>query len=371
MGKRKEYNPNSYNALDAAIAFIVILIVFEVLQRIITPIARSMRENDENFDFYLYMCVTTLLLEGAIILVAFVFSRVRNVSLFSGGGFVYKFDSVQILFAVLLTFGIYFSVSFAHLQFDDNLYKVFYQVDIETYNEILQSEIKGNEGFALLFIYVLVPLLPCVCEEVLFRGIIMRGLRQFGVTFSIIVSSLCFALMHGNFEQLVLQFVLGLAIASAVTLTGNLLIGAAMHFANNFFNSIFNVIINAYDLDHYMGAELAESVLILFGVVCLVVSVTFFINLLIGKTKRSALKRPESVSVKDSFCYARIRRENETVVQTVYPVQVDFSAISDGSFLFERNGKEKRINKRSNAFVSLFFLFIGVVASVVLIFMAI
>ena len=371
MGKRREYNPNSYNALDAAIAFIIILIVFEVLQRIVTPIARTMRENDENFDYYLFLCIDTLLSQGVIILIALFFSRSRNVSLFSGGGFVYKFDIVHILFAVLLTFGIYFTVSFAHMQFDDNLYKVFYQIDMDTYYEILESELKGNEGFALLYVYVLVPLLPCVCEEIFFRGIIMRGLRQFGVTFSIIVASICFALMHGNFEQLVLQFVLGLAIASVVTLTGNLLLGAAMHFANNFFTTVFAVTMNAFDLDHYLGSEFTEAILILFGVVCLVVSATFFINLLIGKVKRSAQERPEQISIKDSFCYARIRREDETVWQTVYPVQVNFSMISDGTYLYERRGKEKRINKRSNDVVSLIFLIIGIITAVVLIFISI
>lgn len=371
MEKRKEYNPNSFNALDAALAFICVLIALELIERAFVEIVRSLRDDSGSFDFYLAVCISSLLTQGVIVLVAIIWARSRRVSLFSGGGFVYKFDLVQILFSVLLSFGIYFTVSYAHLQFDDNLYSIFYGTDIQTYNEELQQKIGGSVIFAYLYIYFLSPLLPCVCEEVLYRGVLMRGFRQFGATFSIVISSICFALMHGNFSQIILQFVSGLAMAAVVTLTGNFLLGAAMHFAHNFFSSYFSSFESSFALRSYLGAELSESLLIVFGVVCLVVSVAYFINLLIGKIGRAALGKPETVSLGDRSYYAKIKRVGDGAWQKVYPVQEDFSLIADGNYLFEYKGKERKVNSYSKKALSIFFIIAGIVLSIVLIIISI
>ena len=367
MNKRKHYNPNSFNALDAALAFISLLIVFEIFRNIFISIVRPLI-NSPDFDYYLFDCIDSILSQSVIFIVAFIWCGIRRVSFFSGGGFVYKFDMVQILFSVLLVFGIYFLVYQTHLKFNDDLLRIFYQKDLNTYYEELESKIKGNVGFALLSVYVLTPLLPCFIEEIFYRGIIMRGLRQFGVTFSIVLSSICFSLMHGNFEQIVLQFVGGLAIASAVSLTGNMLVGVAMHFANNFFPVFFNVFINGFDLSRYLGAEFAEAMMILFGVICFVVSAAYFINMLVVKTRRHALNEPETLSVKDSACYAEIKRKDEAVWQTIYPVQINESLIYDGNYVYKYKNKESKINSRSNNVLSIAFLAVGIILSVVLIF---
>ena len=57
----------------------------------------------------------------------------------------------------------------------------------------------------------------------------MRGLEQFGGLFAVICSSVMFALMHGNFNQLILQFIGGLAIGGVVYITKNYFLGVIMH----------------------------------------------------------------------------------------------------------------------------------------------
>ena len=361
MAKRKVYNPNSYNALDAAIAFLILLTVFFVIKQTLSPALRGIRDN----DYYLFLCVDAFITQGVSIGVAFAFSRIRNVSLFSGGGFVYKFDLVQILFAVMLTFGIYLLIGDAHMKFDDDLYHLFYDMGLNESTQASISQENVNVPLALLYIYVLSPILPCICEEVYFRGIVMRGLRQYGALFSIIVSAFCFALMHGSFSQLILQFVFGLAVAAVVTLTGNFLLGAAMHFANNLFVYLFNLIVLNMDLNFHMGAEFTEAMQVIFGVVCLVVSGAYFINLAIVKAKRSALKKPEEIPIKEAGYYAKVKAKSETVWQVLYPAQVDFNLISNGEHLYEYDGKEVKVNKKSNKILSVTLLLAAITFSVI------
>lgn len=75
---------------------------------------------------------------------------------------------------------------------------------------------------------------PAVIEELLFRGIILKGLLRFGKMAAIVGSAVLFAVYHHNPEQLVFQFILGIVFAAVVLKTGNLLYGMILHFLNNF-----------------------------------------------------------------------------------------------------------------------------------------
>ena len=72
-----------------------------------------------------------------------------------------------------------------------------------------------------------------IFEELLFRGLILQTLRRYGNVFAIIVTSLLFALMHGNIPQAVPVFFLSVVICFAVIKTGSLWTGIAIHFLNN------------------------------------------------------------------------------------------------------------------------------------------
>ena len=51
-----------------------------------------------------------------------------------------------------------------------------------------------------------------VCEELVFRGMVLGRLRQWGEPFAVISSALLFALYHGNLSQLFYTFVVGLVL---------------------------------------------------------------------------------------------------------------------------------------------------------------
>ena len=84
--------------------------------------------------------------------------------------------------------------------------------------------------FLLLFTTALI---PAICEEFLFRGVILNGLRKYGVWTAVFVSATFFSLMHMNLQQIPYTFILGVIIGFVVYYTRNLGLGMLMHFANN------------------------------------------------------------------------------------------------------------------------------------------
>lgn len=70
-----------------------------------------------------------------------------------------------------------------------------------------------------------------LAEELLFRGVILSGLRRFGVFFAVAGSALLFTVMHGLL--LPNYFVAGLVLALAAAATGSILAPIAIHFFHN------------------------------------------------------------------------------------------------------------------------------------------
>ncbi len=76
---------------------------------------------------------------------------------------------------------------------------------------------------------------PAIVEEIVFRGMILNGLRtKFNDISAIFLSSLMFALMHGNLQQLVYPFVLGLILGWLKLRTGSVIPCMIVHFTSNF-----------------------------------------------------------------------------------------------------------------------------------------
>lgn len=76
--------------------------------------------------------------------------------------------------------------------------------------------------------------IPAFVEEFAIRGTVMQPLRRYGDKFAIVMSALVFAMMHGNMVQIPFAFIAGIAIGYAVTVTGSMWVGVAIHFLNNF-----------------------------------------------------------------------------------------------------------------------------------------
>ena len=81
-----------------------------------------------------------------------------------------------------------------------------------------------------------IALTPAIFEEILFRGILQKGLlRSIKPKTAIVVSSLMFMLMHLSVESLVFTFVCGLLLGFMAYKSGSIVPSMAFHFVNNAF----------------------------------------------------------------------------------------------------------------------------------------
>lgn len=92
----------------------------------------------------------------------------------------------------------------------------------------------------LLVQIVVVALIPSVCEEIFFRGVIYHAFSGMGVWKAIIVSSLYFSLFHFDVRNLLGPFFLGILIAWYCYRADSIFAGIIAHFTNNFILVLIN-----------------------------------------------------------------------------------------------------------------------------------
>ena len=367
------YNPNTFNALDAAICFIVFLVAEFAIDVFLSETLGNYIKNDPNYDYYLVLLIGGIVPQILMVAIALSFCRLRRVGFLTGGGFIRRFDGVNVLFAIMLTLGVQLVFQAVHFQFGDDLFRVLYNTDMNAYNDALQDKVQGNYLFYLFYAYVVSPFVPAVIEEAVWRGVIMRGLTQIGSVFAIVVSGLMFALMHGNFYQFVLQFVFGMLVAAVVLLTRNFFVGMAMNFANNLFVMLLAVAQNYAAITVGANAEyLFDAFTIVIGLTFLAVSAVYFIKMLTAKTRREALGEREATLLADERLYALIDSgevddEGEPVFEKRVWTDVKIADFKDAGKAFSYNGVVAKMNKKGSAVAAYVLLAVGVAAAVAVI----
>lgn len=90
-------------------------------------------------------------------------------------------------------------------------------------------------------------------EEYVFRKLIVDRTIRYGQGVAVLLSGLMFGLFHGNLNQFVYAFVLGLLLAYLYAKTGNLKITIAIHMMINFMGGLVSsALMRAIDLDEYL-----------------------------------------------------------------------------------------------------------------------
>ena len=87
----------------------------------------------------------------------------------------------------------------------------------------------------LVFLFVLIALIPAVCEEFLFRGALLSAWERRGKARALVVSSLLFALMHGSIIALPAHIMAGFALGAVVLISDSIYSGMLFHFIYNGF----------------------------------------------------------------------------------------------------------------------------------------
>ncbi len=369
------YNINSYSPLDAVISFIIAIVVMELLGLAFNAVLNSYEATYGGYSYYFASLLSTLLSQFVIFLIAFIFSKIKHVNYLSGGGFTFRFDWVNILFASMLIIGVDLLLSTVHTQFGDDLLRSIYGISMEQYESSLPQTVEGLDIlWALILVYILTPLLPCIVEEGLFRGVVLRGLSQFGKLFAVIVSAMMFSFMHGNPLQILLQFIFGLLVGGVVMLTRNFAVGCVMHFISNYMVVRLAVFKEMSEVVKMNGGYLYDALSIVVGTIFLIVSIIYFVKLYLSKYKREILKKPEKQTYSDlvKFSYVEtdeLDESGEKIYKKVYWNEIAVGDFSLAGKSFSYNGKNYVVNKPTKKVIlTKVLIVLSLVVSAVLIF---
>lgn len=126
-----------------------------------------------------------------------------------------------------------------------------------------------------------------IAEEIVYRGFIIQYLKKYGTSFAIVISSICFAFMHGNIVQGFFAFFIGLVLGYIAT-QYSLKWSIALHIINNF---VFGEALS-FVLEHTGLAKPMQNYIELgiFSIIFLAACVILFQNRKVIKTYRAERK---------------------------------------------------------------------------------
>ena len=230
MNGKKYYNPNNFNAVHAGAAYLAYWAVRFLALFAVTAVFSRRTAVDAGLFYSLETAAVAL---GLTVLIV-VLCAVAGTKPMNGGGFLARRGcGMECLMAIVLMFGV--SALLAPLgRALENAGAAFGAVlpDIDLPVPALSE---GGREWRFVFLFLLVPVLPAILDELLFRGVIMRGLLQYGKVPAAVISSLLYALAYAPYHQTVVRFLAALAVAWLVLETKNLFVGMAANFACGFF----------------------------------------------------------------------------------------------------------------------------------------
>lgn len=218
LTKRKHFD-----ILDGSMA----CVLFIVLQYLLGFAIAIFGGIKNRFMYDLFSAVMQAAFIGSVILIA----KIRKVDWVEACNFKKKVDGKIVLYA--LGFAIICMILFtdATSAFVAFLEKIGYSSPLENsafaeYNQI-------TNVWEYLLSIVTVCIIPPICEETLFRGAVLNSFRGTNKWLGIFVSAFCFMIMHGNPDQTVHQFILGVVLGYIAWETRNIWVSILIHAINN------------------------------------------------------------------------------------------------------------------------------------------
>lgn len=176
-------------------------------------------------DNAVYLCVGTVLTELSFLVTAFFISRHGKVNFIQATGIKVTTPWWTYLGAIALSILVLLLL---------NPIIGCWQILLDNIGYSISTLPFEIDSVPNLFLGLLLfALIPAICEEFLFRGLILNGLRKYGMWTSVLTSAAFFGIMHMSLLQLPYTFLLGVVLGFVVYFTRNLTLSILMHFINN------------------------------------------------------------------------------------------------------------------------------------------
>lgn len=152
----------------------------------------------------------------------------------------------------------------------------------QTYGELL----KATSVFEASFVIFVVAIIPALCEEILFRGLVQKSFEQkFKPYFSIFITSLFFGLYHFNPYGLVALVALGFYFGFAAYKSDSIFIPMILHFINNFLAVIAFLVLGS---DELMGTNIKHDSSVLPQIFVFLITLVLFTGFIFFVSKSYA-----------------------------------------------------------------------------------
>ncbi len=136
-----------------------------------------------------------------------------------------KFGPAQFIAAFSMTYGVGFFVRI----FGNLLLQMIGLIPTSTSSSSSSEEETAIRVFLLLYTLIV----PVICEELIYRRLLLGRLLFLGESFAILISAVFFALMHAQFSMFLHTFVAGIVFGYVYVRTGKFRYPVLLHMVNN------------------------------------------------------------------------------------------------------------------------------------------
>ena len=236
---KKDFQRNLYTSENSGTMFLLTLVVPVVVGLVATIFLNLIANAFDLINFSqspaLYS-IYMLIVNGSFVGLFFVYNRVTKTDYVKASLLKPKFGLLNAILCIII----------APIMLFGSMYLINYLMSLLQgigYNPDTSLPLPlSNAGWLILNILILA-VLPAICEELLYRGVIFNGLRKFGSVGAVLISALFFALAHGSAMQFFYQLILGVVLAVIVLKTGSIFASSLVHFLNNAIVVIYNYIV--------------------------------------------------------------------------------------------------------------------------------
>ena len=181
--------------------------------------------------------------------------------------------------ALLLQFGLLFGLNWVN--------NLFIMAIEAMGGEIPVNELPSLGGGGIVGVLLVVAVFPAICEETIFRGVILEGVKDLGTVAACLLCGLLFSIFHQNPLQTVYQFLCGSAFALLAIRADSILPAIVAHFANNaliIFDARFQF------LEKVGGAGNVVLLVVALSVLCATLAYLIFFDKKTNRKKEGAIK---------------------------------------------------------------------------------
>jgi len=198
----------------------------------------------QNWDFHYGILITEFLL---IALPTVIYVKVKGASLKTELRFN-RLSLVDVLLVVVTFIAAYFVAVFINL---------LGEILISMLGNLIVPDIPfATDPAEYLVLLFVIAGSAGICEELLFRGFILRAYEKLGMWPNIIVTALLFSILHLNIQNILAPFFLGIVLGFVVYKTNSIFAGIIGHFINNAISVTWGYVIMS--LPFYKNIDIAQ-----------------------------------------------------------------------------------------------------------------